>query len=155
MPDCQRTDRNGAHCDVRKTVPQMSLLLSSSGVRPVRWTHLRKKCPVRCFRCRRVREIRVFGRKRCRVGTYTILEVRLSANASAGRYAARPCPSICQCRRSLYRPLMSKHSCSFAGRCAARPCRSIRAVPQVVVPPACVETYMQCHMADLPPVEKR
>lgn len=135
MRDFQRTERNGAYCEVRDAVSLVSSLLSSSGVRSVsssgvrsvRWTHLRQKCPVRCFRCRRVREIRVFGRKRCRVGTYTNLEARFSANASAGRCAVRSCRSIRQCRRSLCRPPMSEHS----------------SVPQVDVPLACVEAFVQ------------
>ena len=120
MRDCQRTERNGAYCEVRNAVSQVSSLLSSSGVRSVssssvpsvRWTHLRQKCPVRCFRCRRVREIRVYGRKHCRVGTYISLEAGFSANASVGRCAARSCQSIRQCRRVM-----------------PRPCRNIHAVP--------------------------
>ena len=119
MRDFQRTERNGAYCEVRNAVSQVSSLLSSSGVRSVsssgvrsvRWTHLRQKCPVRCFRCRRVREIRVYGRKHCRVGTYISLEAGFSANAAEGRCAARSCRSIRQCRR-VDASLVSKHTCS-------------------------------------------
>ena len=143
MRDFQRTERNGAHCEVRNAVSQVSSLLSSSGVRSVsssgvrsvssssvrsvRWPHLRKKCPAHRFRCRRVREIRVYGRKHCRVGTYISLEAGFSANASVGRCAARSCRSIRQCRRVDASPV-SKHTCSATWP-IYRPWRSVCAVP--------------------------